>query len=169
MGLKENHNVANFPLLIPGPFDHLGSLCPYALNLSEPLYVVFDDLERVLPKLLDDSLGHDRANALDEPRAKVLLDAMHRGWNHRFIMDDPELLAVFSMTGPLPLGLNDLSGHGSEKCPHHRDEVFSPVDFDLGNGEAIVLVGIGDPFNLALKLCEHHFALHSYGFVCVIS
>jgi hypothetical protein len=72
-------------------------------------------------------------------------------------MQYPELLAVFRVAGPFPLHLEDFSGGRGQEVPHHRHQVPAAVYFDFGNGVAILIIGIGDPLDLALEVGEHQF------------
>ena len=72
-------------------------------------------------------------------------------------MHYPELLAVFGVTGPFPLHLQDLSGRRRQEVPHHRHEIPAAVYFDFGNRVATLVIGEGNPFDLALEVGEHRF------------
>ena len=41
------------------------------------------------------------------------------------------------------------------RFPHHSGQPPLSGDLDLGNGEPILLVGVGDSLDLALQLDEH--------------
>ena len=79
-------------------------------------------------------------------------------------MHYPELLAVFGVTGPFPLHLEDFSGRRRQEVPHHRHEVPAAVYLDLGDGEAILIIGVGDPLDLALEVGEHFQAWSFRGY-----
>ena len=83
-------------------------------------------------------------------------------------MHYPELLAVFGVTGPFPLHLQDFSRRRGQEVPHYRHEIPATVYFDFGNGVATLVIGEGNPFDLALEVGEHlfkplsHFIWHTY-------
>ena len=72
-------------------------------------------------------------------------------------MHYPELLAVFGVTGPFPLHLQDLSGRRRQEVSHHRHEIPAAVYLDLGMVKPFSSFGIGDPLDLALEVGEHQF------------
>ena len=86
MGLKKQHDGADFFLLFPRLTDHADALRADTWNFHKLLDVGLDDVEGGLPEQLDDALGHDRADALDEARSEVLFDAVNRGRGSRLVI-----------------------------------------------------------------------------------
>ncbi len=155
MALKKQHHLPNLLLLGPGLPDHGDPFFSYTLDLSELIQFVFDDIESLLAEPLDDSLGHDRTNALDQTGAQVFSDAIDRCGDLRLEMRNLELLAVSRVMGPFAFHDEDFSRSESHKIPHHGGQPPLSRDLDLGNGEPILFVGVGDSFDLALQFCEH--------------
>ena len=155
MALKKQHHFPDLLLLSPGLSDHGDPFFPYSLDLGESLQSIFDDIESLLTEPLDNSLGHDRANALDQSGAQVLSDAIDRCRGLRLEMRNLELLAVSGVMGPFAFHGKDLSRCESHKIPHHGGQAPLSGDLYLGNGEPILFVGVGDSFDLAVQFCEH--------------
>lgn len=119
MGLQEQHDLPNLLLFVPGRSDHGDPFLSDTLDLGQLLQFIFDDIESFTAEPLDDSLGHDRADALNETGAQVSLDAIDRGWDLRFEIQHLELPAVSGMIGPLTLHQEDFSRRDSHQVSHH--------------------------------------------------
>ena len=76
--LQEHHDLADGFLVAPGQPDLGGPLGTDAGDLDQPLALLLDDVEHGLAERLDQLLRVDRADALDQPRAQVLLHALQR-------------------------------------------------------------------------------------------
>ncbi len=167
VGLQEDHDRADLLLLVPGLLDHPDPLRADPLDLGELLDIALDDVEGLLLEPLDDPLGHDRADPLDQPRAEVFLDPGDRGGDGAFAEDDLELLAVLGMAAPFALHREDLAGGGVDDMADDGDQFLAAVDLHPGDGEAVLVVGVGDPLDLAAELRKvvvrhgHRFRLGS--------
>jgi len=89
-------------LLGPGAQDLASALGADAAHLGEPFRLVLDDFQSVHPEGGHQARGHDLADAPDEPRAQVLLDAGEGGGGDRGVGGDPELPSVLRVVDPAP-------------------------------------------------------------------
>ena len=92
--LQEDHHFLDGLLLGPGGGDHRGALGAQAVDLDQPARLVVDDVHDVHAEVRDHAFGHDRADALDQARAQVFLDARGGGGQHRGVGVHLELPAV---------------------------------------------------------------------------
>ena len=95
-------------------------------------------------------MGHDlvrehRADALDQAGAQVAADALDRRGQDRRVVVDVELLAVLRVRAPVAAHADGLARLGAEQRADDRDQVAA-AGVDLGDGVAVVLVGVRDPF-----------------------
>lgn len=67
VALQKHHHLFDLLLLSPTALDDCNSLGPHTLYFLQPLRRFLDDLQGVEPKVLDDTLGGHRADALDQP------------------------------------------------------------------------------------------------------
>ena len=74
VGLEEEHHVLDAPLLDPRRRDALAADGADPFDLGEALGLLVDDLQGLHAEVLHEALGHDLADAPDEPRAEVFLD-----------------------------------------------------------------------------------------------
>ncbi len=135
-------------------FDHGDPFRTDPVDLGELLDVPFDDVEGFLLELLDDPLGHDRTDPLDQSRAKVFLDPDDRGGDGAFAKGDLELLAELGVVAPFALHGEDFAGGGVDDGADDRYQLFAAGDLNAGDGVAVLLVYIGDPLNLAAEVCQ---------------
>jgi hypothetical protein len=95
--------------------------------------------------MLHDPLGHLGTDPLDQPRAEVAADPLHRRRQHRVIGLDLELAAVLGRTGPPAPQAQALPRLCPKQRPDHGQQVTGPVGGHPGHGVARLLVGVGDP------------------------
>jgi len=67
LGLKKNHHIPDFLLVIPGAFDHIDPFWTDTLHLYQPLGMMSDDVQGLFAKPVNNPFGHFRADSLDEP------------------------------------------------------------------------------------------------------
>jgi hypothetical protein len=91
VGMQEQHDLADDLLVRPAGDDPLGALRPDAGDLPEPARLLLDDVEHGLAERLHEPLAVDRADALDQARAEVALDALERG------DDDPRVYQALAL------------------------------------------------------------------------
>ena len=91
MRLQEDHHIFYRALFVPGLDDICNALVADAQDLAQPLRLVVDQLQRIVAKKIDDAFRHHRANAANEARAQVALDALC-GCRQR-LFEKPRLLA----------------------------------------------------------------------------
>ena len=82
MALQEEHHLFDLLLLGPGARDQVDALAAHAQHLVQPRRLLLDDAQRLQPELAHDALGRDRADALDQPAAQVLLQPCDGGRQH---------------------------------------------------------------------------------------
>ncbi len=67
LGLKKNHHIPDFLLVIPGAFDHIDPFGTNTFHLGQPLGMTGNNIQGLLAKLVNDSFGHFRADPFDKP------------------------------------------------------------------------------------------------------
>jgi len=65
--LQKEHHLPDLLMFPPSPRDHLHALVPNPFHLGQPLRLLVQDAQGVLPEGIYDAAGHDRADSLDEP------------------------------------------------------------------------------------------------------
>lgn len=84
IGVEEDHDLADCPLIGPGESDAIGALWPNAAHLPQPMRLGFNDVEDLAPESPDKAPGIDRADTADHARAKIFLDPFDCRGRHRF-------------------------------------------------------------------------------------
>src|SRR5690554_2241972 len=75
MGLKKNHDILDFLLLLPGCFYHLYPFGTDSLHLKEPLCFLLYYPQCILLESLYNPPGIYRANSLNKPAAQIFFDS----------------------------------------------------------------------------------------------
>jgi hypothetical protein len=143
--LEEDHHLLDGPLLLPRGRDHPGALGAKARHLDQPTRLLLDHLQGGLAEVVDDPLGHLRADPLDQPRAEVTADSLNGGGQHRLVHLNLELAAVLGMARPPALQPQALAGLRPKQRTDHGQQVAGPPGSYPGHGVARLLVGVGDP------------------------
>ncbi|MCK7467920.1 MAG: hypothetical protein MZU91_07200 [Desulfosudis oleivorans] len=123
MALQEHHDVADLALRLPGACDHGDALGADARHLAPAGRRRFSMTSSVsLAEALDDALGHDRPQPLDQPGAQVFHDPVDRRRHLGGELLDLELLAElaggWSTPPPCPA---PRPGSGASSVADHRD------------------------------------------------
>ena len=121
------------------------------------------DHHRILAESVDNALGEDGANALDEPGRQVLLDALQRPRRNACERLGPELASVHLVRHPLALGLDVLALPHGLRLTDDRDlriprELELARNLNVQDGIAALVVVKDDradgPFdNLLIGAC----------------
>ena len=82
---------------------------------------MFDDIEDVLPKGLDQPLRKVRADTLYHPRAQVFFDAFQGAWQHRLQVARLELETVSAVVDPPAIRLDKLPRADIGRRANDRD------------------------------------------------
>ncbi len=122
---------------------------PDAVDVGEAVRVGVDDLEGPLLVRLDDPAGQNRADALDHAAGQVLLDALDGGRRHGAEDFGLELLPVFLVDDPSPLGLQPLAGTDFRQRADHGHQLAVPAGLDAQHAEAGFVVVERDAFDEA--------------------
>ena len=132
--LQEDHHLLDRLLFGPGGGDHRGALGAQPVDLDQPARLVLDDVHDVHAEMRDHALGHHRADALDQPRAQVLLDARDRGGQHRGIGVHLELPAVLRVGRPAAAQPQELPHLRAQQRPDRGDQLrAAPLGGDPGD------------------------------------
>ena len=99
----------------------------------------------------DHAFGHHRADALDQARAQVALDALDGGGQHGGIGVNLELLAVFRVARPAAAHPQALADLRAQQRPHHRDQVRASAGVDPRDRVPGLRIGESDPLHDAVK------------------
>src|SRR5262249_44623743 len=113
--------------------------------------VLVDDFERLHPELLDHPLGHHFADALDESRAEVALDADQRHGDDRLEDVDLELLAEPLVVDPAALQLHAFARADANQITDGGHRLAAIRHGNLDDAPRALFVGEGDPFEHALE------------------
>ena len=163
--LEEDHHLLDRLLLGPGGGDHRGALGAQPADLGQPARLVVDDVHDVHAEVRDHPLGHHRADALDQPRSQVLLDARGRGGQDGGVGVHLELPAVPGVGRPPAGQPQELAHLRAEQRPDRRDQLRADPRTSFGRdpGDRVPGLGIGerDPLQhpvqyRAAALAGHH-------------
>ena len=103
-----------------------------AANLKKPVWLMFQNLQRIDTKLLNDRVGGLFSDALQQTGGKIIADTLQCGRHNLLPMIDLKLEPVFSV---LPLAIHlDL----------HRIRLRQ-FDADSGKADEMVMIAIGAP------------------------
>ena len=146
---QEEHDFADFLLLLPALADPLDPFLADALDVEEEIGGRLEDFEG--PFLVDaDDLGGDlRPDAADRPGGQILFDAFRRGRVGGLEFVGLELLAVFPVHDPLAGGFQMLASRNRSRAAHDRHQVLTALDLHLEDGKPILGVVVGDTFDEA--------------------
>ena len=103
VALQEQHHLLDGFLLVPGAGDGLGALGADAQHFTDTLRRVIEHVQRLQPELLDDAIGRDGTDALDEAGAEILFQTFDGGRQDLLAFFGAELLAVLRVRDPLAL------------------------------------------------------------------
>ena len=128
---QEEHDLANFLLLLPTLADSLDPLLPNTLDVHEEVWGLLEDFES--PLLVDaDDLGGDlRPDGPDRTRSKVLFDTFCRSWVSGLEFVGLELLAVLPIHNPLASGLKVFPSRNRSRAADDRHQVGAPLTTTL--------------------------------------
>jgi hypothetical protein len=112
MALQEDHHTTNGLLVLPSLADHVDALLADALDLSQSLGLVFDDVQGLFTEVIDDASGDDRTDALDQPGTEIFANGMGRGQQKRFTVLNLELLPILRMRLTYPFHFENLARRG---------------------------------------------------------
>ena len=147
--LQEDHHLLDRLLLGPRGGDHRGALGSQAVDLDQPGGRVLDDVHDVDAEVRDHPFGHHRADALDQARPQVPLDARGGGGQHGGVGVHLELPAVLRVAGPPAAQPEELADLRAEQRPDRRDQIpadpGTPLGRDPGDRVPGLRVGEGDP------------------------
>ena len=150
--LQEDHHLLDRLLLGPGGGDHRGALGAQPVDLDQPARLVLDDVHDVHAEVRDHAFGHHRADALDQPRAQVLLDARGGGGQHRGVGVHLELPAVPRVGRPAAAQPQELAHLRAEQRPDRGDQLrAAPLGRDPGDRVPGLRIGEGDPLQDAVQ------------------
>src|SRR5699024_6471161 len=127
-----------------------GPFRPQVRYLDEPFRLVLDDFQCVGTEVLHDAFGHLRADALDQPGAQVTADPLHRRRQDGGVVVHVELLAVLGVRAPASTHTQRFPGLYAHEGADHGEQVAAAPGVDTGDGESVVLVGVGDSFQYPL-------------------
>ena len=141
--LEEDHHFLDGLLLGPGGGDHGGALGAQPVDFDEPGWLVVDDVHDVHAEVRDHAFGHDRADALDQARAQVFLDARGGGGQHRGVGVHLELPAVPGVGRPAAAQPEELADLRAEQRPDRGDQVRAAA-FGRDPGDRVPGFGVGE-------------------------
>jgi hypothetical protein len=134
--LEEDHDAAHRLLLLPALADALDAPGADALDLLEVRRALVDDFQGALAEHVHDLAGEVGADALDQPRAEVLDDALAGVRRHGAQAVGLELRAVVAVLHPRAGRLDVLAGGGAGEVADDRDEAAAAVGLHAQHREA---------------------------------
>ena len=149
--LQEDHHFLDRLLLGPGGGDHRGALRTQPADLDQPTRRLLDDVHDVHAEMRHHALGHHRADALNQPRSQVLLDARGRGGQHGGVGVHLELPAVPRVSRPAAAQPQELADLRAEQRPDRRDQLRASFGRDPGDRVPGLRVGERDPLQHAVQ------------------
>src|ERR1700682_6528491 len=105
------------------------------VDLSQPIWCLFDDIEDRFPERLHQSLRKVRPNALDHSRAEVTFNTFKGSWRGHLQEHGAELHAVFPVSLPAPTGLHVFTATNVGCRTQHRDQITMPAHLDAEDTE----------------------------------
>jgi len=136
MALQENHDLADRPLAGPAGGDAVEPDLADAVDFEQPARRCLDDIEHRLAEGRDEPFGKMRADALDQSRGEITLDALTRRGRRDLEKQRPELRSVFAVLLPMSAGLNVLAGMDFCGAAENGDEVALAAHLDPQHTEA---------------------------------
>ncbi len=79
IGMQEDHDFADGPLLGPTRGDAIGTLRTNAGNFPQPMRFCFDDVEHLVAEGPEEFAGINRTNATNHSGAEIFFDSVCRG------------------------------------------------------------------------------------------
>ncbi len=155
MRLQKDHDLPDFLLLGPGPFDHFDSFSADTLYFRQPIHLLLDHLKGFLAEFFHNPFGHYRADALDKPGTQIFSNAIDGSRDLRMVVGYLELLAVSGVMHPFALHGDDLPHRRGRYVSHHGHQSSVAIHLYLGDGEAGLHAGVGDFLYLAFEFGEH--------------
>jgi hypothetical protein len=141
--LQEDHHLLDRLLLGPRGGDQRGALGAQPVDLGQPGRLVVDDVHDVHAEVRDHAFGHDRADALDQARAQVLLDARGGGGQHRGVGGHLELPAVPRVGRSAATQPEELADLRAEQRPDRGDQLAAGA-FGRDPGDRVPGLGVGE-------------------------
>ena len=157
--LQEDHHLTDLLLVRPGFPNHTDAFLADAVNLTKTLDRLFDHIKGLFSKGFHDPLRHDRADALDESRSEILLDACNGGWNQGLVADYFELLPELWMGRPFAGCMEHLPWHGCHEISDRGDKLTEALYLQTSNSETCLVIVEGDPFDLTLEILKHSWQI----------
>jgi hypothetical protein len=140
VAVQEHHDLAHDLLFRPRVPDALGAHRADALDLTQPLGRLLDDVEHLLAKRAHQLLRIHRPDATDHSRAEVALDAFDRSRRRNPQELRPELLPVGAIVHPLPGGGDPLARRDARGMADGGHEIPVPARLHARHTEAAVRV-----------------------------
>ena len=131
-----------------------------AVNLSQPLAVVLDDVKGVHAELGDDEFGEFWSDALDKSAAEVLLQSEECDGHGFLVALHDKLPAVLTVDFPLSVR-DEHSAYGDvEHVADEGDEVVIPLHPCLQYRIAVLAILIRNPFYDCPQLHNNFTKVH---------
>ena len=71
VGLEENHHIFDFTLRFPSFFYHGNTCRSNSLNFTQLIWTLFNDIQRLQSKLIDNSVGHNWTDTSNHSRTEI--------------------------------------------------------------------------------------------------
>ena len=154
MGLQKQHDLTNLLLVFPGLLDQGDPFCPDPFDFFQTLYLVLDNIKGFFPEFFDDAVRHLGAQAFDHAGTQVSSNAVNGCRHGGSVGMNLELVTIFRVMHPFPFQVQNFSRGGRRDVSDNGNEVPLALHFQFGDRVAILLVGVGDAFNLTCQ-CDH--------------
>ena len=147
--MQEQHDLPDDLLLGPAGDDPCRPFAADPRHLLQPIRLLFDQIEHVGAESPDQALGVDRADAADQPRRQIALDALQRGRCTGLEEGRPELLAMGAVVDPAAARLDELAGGDHCYPPDDGDQVLLAARLDTQHAKSVLRIVEGHPFHCA--------------------
>ena len=152
---QEQHDFADFLLLLPALANPLDPLVADALDMKQEVRGRLEDFEGAFLVDADDLGGDLRPDAADCPGGQILFNAFRRGRVGRLEFVGLELLAVFPIHDPLAGGFQMLTGRNRGRTSNDRDQILTAFDDNPENGEPVFGIMVGHTLDQAGQSFGH--------------
>ena len=144
MGGEKIQQPTHGQLHTQGLVNGFGPFGGDALDLRQPLGVLFDDGEDIRPKGIHQPPGGDAAHALDSAGGQIFQNGFFPHGHPPLHDLGLELGAVGAVVGPLTVDGEALAGVDARHGAHDGDLLVLLVGFQAEDGIAVFLVAVDD-------------------------
>ena len=163
MAVEEEHNLADFSLLLPAFLDPFQPARPDASDVQQHLRMLTEDVEGALFVDGDDPGAELRPDAANGAGGQVSQDAVRGGRMGRVHILGLKLGPVGFVDDPAAGGFEMFASRGRVHDADDGCQFLPPPDFHLQHREPVLGVVVGDSLDLASQRFGHRPACGTRG------